>query len=121
MTVALMLVLCIGTAIEDSSATGSEPPDSTTDASKPEAAAEPVAAKAEDFKLPPGFFKKTRGKYVLYCKRDAAMGTRLRTETCYDEAGMRDYLLALAENKRDIDRMRATCATLCACGQPEAC
>lgn len=121
MPTALMMILSLGMAVEVSSATASEPKDSTTAAAKPVAAAEADADKARGFKLPPGFYTKKRGKYVLYCKRDAAMGTRLKSETCYDEPQMRDYLLALAENKRDIDRIRATCATLCACGRPETC
>lgn len=85
------------------------------------AAAEPEEEKTAELKLPPGFKKKTRGKHVLYCKQETPMGTRFKSETCFDDAQMRDYLLALSENKRDIDRIRATCSTLCACGQPEAC
>lgn len=94
MAIALILVLGIG----------SEPP---------VAAADPVAVKAEKIKLPPGFAARQRGKYVVYCKRESPMGTRLTTETCYDEAQLRDYLLAWHEMKRDLDRMRGSCGSIC--------
>jgi hypothetical protein len=94
MTIALILVL--GIAIES-----------------PVAVAEPVAEKAEKINLPPGFAAKKRGKYVLYCKQETQIGTRLKTETCYDEAQMRDYLLAWHEMKRDLDRMRSSCGSIC--------
>jgi len=121
--IALMMVLWIGTALEGSSATGSELPDSTKDAAKPEVAAESVAKKEteRDFNLPPGFKEKKHGKYTLYCKRDAPMGTRIQSEKCMDETQLRDYMLALEANKADIDRIRSTCSNLCACGQPAAC
>lgn len=117
----LMVVLGSGAAFMESSAIGSEPPDSTPVAAKPEATAEPVAEKAKEFKPPPGFRTKKRGKFTLYCKREAPMGTRLKSEICLDEDQMRDYMLALSENKRDIDRIRAICSNPCACGQPGAC
>jgi hypothetical protein len=65
----------------------------------------------EPFKPPPGFSTKKRGALVLYCKRDSTVGTRFKTEMCYDEAQLRDYLIAQQENKRDIDRVRSTCST----------
>ena len=72
-------------------------------------------------RLPPGFKVKQRGKYTLYCKTDTPLGTRFKHETCYDEDQMRAYLLALEENKVDIDRIRNTCSNQCACGNPAAC
>ncbi len=42
--------------------------------------------------------------------RDSTVGTRFKTEKCYDEAQMRDYLVARHENKRDIDRVRNICS-----------
>jgi hypothetical protein len=65
----------------------------------------------EEFKPPPGFKTKKRGEIVLYCMRDSTVGTRFKTEKCYDEAQMRDYLIAQQENKRDIERVRNTCST----------
>lgn len=91
----------------------------------------PVEAKAEaavaadvasdEFIPPPGFVKKKRGNYVLYCKRDTPMGTRIKTENCYDEQQVRDYVLALKETKDSVDRIRNSCANICLCGSPEAC
>lgn len=68
-------------------------------------------AKPEEFKPPPGFLVKKRGSVVLYCKQDTTVGTRFKTEKCYSEAQVRDYLIAQQENKRDIDRIRATCSS----------
>jgi hypothetical protein len=75
------------------------------------AKAEPTAPADEEFKPPPGFKTKKRGELVLYCIRDSTVGTRFKTEKCYDEAQMRDYLAAQQENKRDIERVRNTCST----------
>ena len=76
------------------------------------AAEQPKAAAAErEFKPPPGFKTKKRGTLVLYCIKDSTVGTRFKTEKCYDEAQMRDYLTAQQENKRDIERVRNTCST----------
>ena len=74
-----------------------------------------------EWKLPPGWKKTKRGKYELYCKTEAPMGTRLKSTTCYDEDNMRNYILALEENKADVDRIRATCSNVCVCGDPSAC
>ena len=38
-----------------------------------------------------------------------------------DEPNMRAYMLALQENKSDVDRIRSICSNPCACGQPDAC
>lgn len=114
--IAFMLALLLGAALVSIGATGSEPPDTTTEAAKPEAAADSVAEKAEPLEPPPGFKMKRHGKFLLYCRREAPMGTRLKSETCYDEQQMRDYLLALEQGKVDIDRTRAICSNPCVCG-----
>jgi hypothetical protein len=80
-----------------------------------------AAAEPEEIRLPPGFKPRKRGKFTLYCKTDTAIGTRFKSETCLDADQIRDYLIAMQENKSDIDRIRATCSNLCTCGQPEAC
>ena len=78
----------------------------------PPAAEQPKAAEAEkEFKPPPGFKTRKRGELVLYCIKDSTVGTRFKTEKCYDESQMRDYLAAQQEQKRDIDRVRNTCST----------
>ncbi len=85
-------------------------------------AAETAADDGElDFKLPPGFKTKKRGKVILYCKTDTPLGTRFKQETCLNDEQMRDYLIALEENKSNVDRIRAICSNPCACGQPDAC
>lgn len=93
----------------DAGADGTEPADEPQTASAAEQA-KSVAAEGE-FKPPPGFKTKKRGKIVLYCIKDSTVGTRFKTEKCYDEAQMRDYLAAQQEQKRDIERVRNTCST----------
>jgi hypothetical protein len=93
----------------ESLATSAEPAQAPPAASADE---QPKAAAAEaEFKPPPGFKTKKRGQLVVYCIRDSTVGTRFKTEKCYDEAQMRDYLTAQQENKRDIERVRNTCST----------
>lgn len=98
------------------------------DPPKEEAKQETAAARPEtkaaangELKLPPGWKKTKRGKYELYCKTEAPMGTRLKSTTCYDEDNMRNYILALEQTKSDVDRIRATCSNICVCGSPESC
>lgn len=88
-------------------------------------AADPVVASADavdsadpeakTFVPPPGFKTKKQGNLTLYCKKDSTVGTRFKTEKCYSEDQVRDYLLALEIQKRDIDRIRSTCATGAVC------
>lgn len=118
MTIALISLLWVGLAVEDSSAIASEPRDATPDAARPVADDETGTRKDNEITLPPGFKEKKRGRFVLYCKREAAMGTRVKSETCLSEAQIRDYILALETNKVDIDRVRAICSNPCVCGQP---
>ncbi len=94
--------------------------DSTT-AAKPEA---PAAEKNvpspgdADYEPPAGFKVKKQGKFVLYCMRDRTTGTRFTTEKCYNGDQLREYLLALEVQKRDIDRIRSTCASGAVCAPP---
>ena len=76
------------------------------------------AGKEAEFKPPPGFLTKKRGELVVYCKKDRETGTRFVTEKCLDEAQMREYLLALQIQKRDVDRIRSTCSTASVCANP---
>lgn len=80
-----------------------------------------VDADSEEVTIPPGFKEKKRGKFTLYCKTDTPIGTRFKQETCFDAGQIRDYLIALQENKANVDRIRATCSSVCACGQPGSC
>jgi hypothetical protein len=92
-------------------------------ASDTSAAATDAAEKieAKEFVTPPGFVKKKRGKFVLYCKRDSTVGTRIKTESCYDEQQVRDYLLAVKESQETARQIRNNCSNICVCGAPEAC
>ena len=78
-------------------------------------AAKAAETGTEAFVPPPGFKTKKQGNMTLYCKKDAAVGTRFKTEKCYSEDQVREYLLALEIQKRDIDRIRSTCATGAVC------
>jgi hypothetical protein len=86
---------------------------------KEKADAPPADAKAKAAKevvLPPGFKAKKRGNHTLYCIRGKATGTRFPTEDCYDEPGLRDYLLKREASNREFEQNRAICSnpTICA-------
>jgi hypothetical protein len=68
-----------------------------------------------DYVPPPGFKIKKRGALTVYCMRDRETGSRFTTERCFDGVQMREYLLALEIQKRDIDRIRSTCGTGSTC------
>ena len=63
----------------------------------------------EEFKPPPGFKTKKRGDQVLYCQKDATVGTRFKTEKCYDEEQLRTYMMVTEAQRRDMDRIRTNC------------
>jgi hypothetical protein len=65
--------------------------------------------KDEEFKPPRGFKTKKRGDLTLYCQTDATVGTRFKTEKCYDEEQLRAYMLVLEAQRRDVDRIRTNC------------
>ena len=67
-----------------------------------------------DYK-PRGFKVKKQGQYLPYCMRGRTTGTRFATEKCYSGEQMREYLLALEIQKRDIDRIRSTCVSGSVC------
>jgi hypothetical protein len=70
----------------------------------------PAAGKKDEaFKPPRGFKTKKRGDLTLYCQTDATVGTRFKTEKCYDEAQLRAYMLVLEAQRRDVDRIRTNC------------
>ncbi|MEX0735064.1 MAG: hypothetical protein WD944_05830 [Steroidobacteraceae bacterium] len=82
------------------------------------AAAVEAEEEKEEFKPPAGFRAKKRGDTILYCIQDSTVGTRFKTEKCYDEAQMKDYLLAREQNSRDFDQRRSVCQNPRACGRP---
>ncbi len=115
------LIFCFAAAAVALPLPEDRPADDTKTTTAPVAAAKDKAEVPLAERLPPGFKVKKRGKHTLYCKTDTPLGTRFKSETCYDEPNMRAYMLALQENKSDVDRIRSTCSSLCACGMPEAC
>ena len=85
---------------------------STVDAVRENTTPELTAAaekKDEEFKPPRGFKTKKRGDLTLYCQTDATVGTRFKTEKCYDEEQLRAYMLVLEAQRRDVDRIRTNC------------
>lgn len=97
------------------------PPAPATPADEPvtdvtEPAASTAKAEERELVLPPGFRPKKRGKFVVYCKRDAVLGTRMAAERCYDEEGIRAMLRAQAEDREKVDQMRRICGSMEQCG-----
>jgi len=115
---AIFMGLIAQMALAQDSPIGNETPiaEQAPDKASAETTASAVEANEDKaFTPPPGFTTKKRGQLVLYCKRDRETGTRFTTEKCYDEDQVREYLLALEIQKRDIDRIRSTCATSSVC------
>ena len=116
LSLTVMLLAALPTFAQEA-AIGDDTP--AAEASSDEAAnvanASETAPGDKEFKPPPGFKTKKRGEIVLYCMKDSTVGTRFKTEKCYDETQMREYLFALEVQKRDIDRIRSTCATATVC------
>ena len=110
-----MLLTSVALAQESKSANGDETKNSDQAKDKAEAASVADAKDPDEFVLPPGFKAKKRGDVTLYCTRGKATGTRFQTESCYDEAQLRDYLLAREQNNRDFDRTRAICSNPAVC------
>lgn len=113
-----VLVLWSGLASSQESAIGNETPTADQAADKVETKSVADAKEEEEFKPPPGYKTKKRGKITLYCIQDSTVGTRFKTEKCYDEAQMRDVILAREQNNRDFDRSRATCSNAAVCAPP---
>ena len=112
MVLAALPALAQEAAIADETATAANTANSTADTAE---AAKAAKTGTEPFVPPPGFKTKKQGNMTLYCKKDATVGTRFKTEKCFSEDQVRDYLLALEIQKRDIDRIRSTCATGAVC------
>jgi hypothetical protein len=109
----IVMCLCAAPALAQDTATGNQSTSETKDTATTVATAK--AKDAASFKLPPGFYEKKHGKHMLYCKKDAPMGTRIKNERCLNDVQMREYLLVLEQQKADLDRIRATCSTGSAC------
>jgi hypothetical protein len=114
--VTILMCLAVTAAQSQDSPVGNETPAAEQ---APDKAISKTTADAADkdktFTPPPGFQTKKRGELLLYCKRDRETGTRFTTEKCYDEDQVREYILAMEVQKRDLDRIRSTCATASTC------
>jgi len=114
----LVMSLVAGWALAQESPIGNETPAADQAADKVEMESVVKADEKKEFEPPPGFKTKKRGKHTVYCIQDATIGTRFKTERCFDEAQVHEYLLALEIQKRDIDRIRSTCASGGVCAPP---
>jgi hypothetical protein len=94
------------------SAANTEEPPAKSEAPATSAEAKPAAETTPAFKPPPGFRTRKRGELVLYCRREAVLGSRFPAEKCYDEAGVRDIERAKAEEKDMLEHIRA-CGRAC--------
>jgi hypothetical protein len=86
------------------------------------AASEPATSSAHAAKSDPAVFvppdgwrPKKRGKFIVYCRRQSKIGTRLTEEVCYDEDGIRAMLLQAREDQERVDQMRRVCSTKTVC------
>ncbi|MEX2151167.1 MAG: hypothetical protein WD793_13230 [Steroidobacteraceae bacterium] len=113
----IVMTLFVGLAMADStSAIGDETANADQGNEKSETA--PVEAKGKGAKeviLPAGFKARKRGNLTLYCIRGKATGTRFPTESCYDEPGLRDYILKREASNREFDQNRAICSNPAMC------
>ena len=96
-TLALSVVAQAGLA-EDLPA-DTKPPDAAV-AREKSTMAEASTTKELDFELPAGFKAVKRGEIVVYCYRDATVGTRFKTRKCYNEEQLRVYILASESQQR---------------------
>ena len=95
----LAMCLAVQVAMAENTPLGEKPPN--VDAASV-ASATPAASGESDreFKPPPGFKAMKRGKLVVYCQDDTVAGSRFKTVKCYDEAGLRSYMLAFESRQR---------------------
>ena len=105
---ALMLCLLAGPGLLLAQASRAEDP--------PPADAKNLEARAEAFVPPDGWRPKKRGKFTVYCRKETPRGTRIPTEICYDEEGIRAMLAAQTEDRERVDQMRRVCSSQAACG-----
>lgn len=116
----IVLALFVGLAMAEDSASAIGDETANADQGKEKSEAAPADAKkdkrAKELVLPPGFKARKRGDLTLYCIRGKATGTRFPTEDCYDEPGLRDYILKREASNREFEQNRAICSnpTMCA-------
>ena len=107
----LVGLMMLGMALTGTANAGDE--DKVKPAEEPSAA---EAGKEKQFKPPPGFRQRKRGEFVVYCRKQPVMGTRLPAEVCYDEEGIKAMLAAQRDDRDKMDQMRRICAGDASCG-----
>lgn len=116
LTIVMALFVGVAMAQDSTSAIGDETANADQGNEKAEAAPADAEGKgAKEVVLPPGFKAKKRGNLTLYCIRGKATGTRFPTESCYDEPGLRDYILKREATNREFDQNRAVCSNTAIC------
>lgn len=116
MWMTIMSLMAVMAIAEESPVSDKSPvADPAEDKAEPKTVTEAKPQEPEEIKLPPGFKVKKHGDFTLYCIKGKPTGTRFPTEDCYDEAQLRDYLLAREQANREFDQRRAICS---ACSAP---
>lgn len=107
-----LVLLALGVASAPMIARASAEEPASVDAAKAEAKPAEVAESdaAEEYKPPPGFMKKRRGDVVVYCEKRAVIGTRVKTEKCYDENALKVFLLEREQQNREMEQRRGVCS-----------
>lgn len=101
---AAAMMLCVSLAAD------AEEPANTSEAPQAIAEAKPDGEASPEFKPPPGFRTRKRGDVVLYCRKEAVLGSRFPAEKRYDQAGLLAMQCAELERTETLARMRA-CTT----------
>jgi hypothetical protein len=117
----IVMTLFVGLALAEDSTCAIGDETASADQGKEKAEAPPAEAEAkpreaQEMVLPAGFKARKRGKLTLYCIRGKATGTRFPTESCYDEPGLRDYILKREASNREFEQNRAICSNPATCG-----
>ncbi len=117
MLAGLMTFLC-GTALAQAgdNAIGNETLTADQSKDKAETNTAADAKEPEEFKIPPGYQAKKRGRKVVYCKKSMRSGTRFAQEECFDETQLREMVLAQEQDQTTFDQSRKICSNLEACG-----
>lgn len=120
------LILAILVALPTGIAFGSPGPDpignettiaDETDKNKSDTPVASEGAEADKpFMAPPGYKAKSRGKKVVYCRKDTVSGTRFASETCYSEAQLKAQAEERAREAQELEQRRRICNSLEACG-----
>lgn len=97
-------------------AVAAEEPPADPEASQPAAESKRAAEETIEFKSPPGFRPRKHGDVMLYCRREAVLGSRFKAEKCYDQAGVKELLRAEREKSEMMDRIQNCAVGSCPAG-----